>query len=112
MTKKILKVLIPFVNGSGNKVRPVIQLTEPSDEYNNFQVAYITSQEPSKQYPTDLEINASIPDFTLTGLTKTSFIRCSKIFTIDPSVVELVIGDLPKDLSSDLDKILKTHFKL
>jgi hypothetical protein len=112
MNRKILKVKIPYIEGVGSKFRPVLQLSSPSDEYNNFQVAYITSQKPDLHYPTDLLISKSYSKFDSTGLTDNSYIRCSKIFTIDSSMVDLIIGDLPSDLNQKLDKILLTHFNL
>jgi hypothetical protein len=56
-----------------------------------------------------LKIDENIKDFTITGLSKTSFIRCSKIFTINPSMVESIIGDLPETLNIELDIILTNH---
>ena len=112
MSKQILKVSIPFVESAGSKPRPVLQLTNPSDEHGNFQVAYITSQKPNKNYPTDILIEESHNNFELTGLVSDSYIRCSKIFTIDPSMVDLVIGDLPRDLENQLNLILKKHFNI
>lgn len=36
MSKLILKAIVPYVDGIGNKPRPVVQLNQPLDEYNNF----------------------------------------------------------------------------
>ena len=112
MKHPILKAVIPYVEGSGNKPRPVIQLNSPCDEHKNFQVVYITSQKPDGNYPTDIEVEQKHKDFSLTGLNKNSYIRASKIFTIDPSMVELVLGDLPEDLTIKLNNVLKTSLKL
>jgi mRNA interferase MazF len=111
-TRRILKIKIPFIDTNHNKPRPVLELSSPSDEHNNFQVAYITSKEPEKNYLTDILIDSNHSDFEMTGLIKTSYIRLSKIFTIDVSMVDLVIGDLPADLNQTLNQILITHFKL
>lgn len=112
MTRQILKTVIPYIEGDGVKVRPVVQLSNPSDEHKNLQVAYITSQEPNDNFITDIKIDLKHKDFSKTGLNKTSYIRASKIFTVSASMIESVIGDLPPDLTSQLNQILKTNLKL
>jgi PemK-like, MazF-like toxin of type II toxin-antitoxin system len=95
MNRSILKAIIPYVEGSNVKARPVIQLSEPGDENYNFQVVYLTSKKPNSLLNTDIEIIESHIHFYETGLSKTSYIRVSKIFTIDPSMVQGVLGHLP-----------------
>lgn len=112
MARNILKVLIPFIEGSSSKPRPVVQLTNPSDEHNNFQVAYITSKSPKNKYQTDLLLDQNSPEFEKTGLLLSSYIRCSKIFTINSEMVDLIIGELPKNLDAKLSLVLKKHFKI
>lgn len=112
MKRQILKAIIPYVRGDGDKPRPVVQLNSPSDEHQNFQVAYITSQLPPQSYLTDIEISQTHDGFNLTGLNRTSYIRASKVFTIDPSMVKSVIGDLPTDLTLKLNHTLKTNLNL
>jgi PemK-like, MazF-like toxin of type II toxin-antitoxin system len=112
MTRLILKASIPFVEGEGNKSRPVIQLNEPSDEHDNFQVVFLTSKKPKSKFITDLEINSNIEHFDLTGLSKTTYIRASKIFTIDPTSVEGVLGKLPKNIETKLNQILTKSLNL
>ncbi len=106
MDRLILKAIIPYVDGSNQKARPVVQLNEPCDEYDNFQVAFLTSKKPKLKLYTDIEINFDHAHFYKTGLSKTTYIRVSKIFTIDPEMVEGVIGNLPLDIDSNLNKVL------
>lgn len=110
--RQILKAVIPYVDGEGAKTRPVVQLSAPSGEHKNMQVAYITSRKPPGSFATDIEINTQHSDFAKTGLTHTSYIRVSKIFTVSASSVELVLGDLPTDITTKLNQILLTHLKL
>ena len=111
-SRRILKIKVPFVDTAQSKPRPVLELSSPSDEHNNFQVAYITSKKPKKNYLSDILLDSNHPDFEMTGLLKTSYIRLSKIFTIDTTMVDFVIGDLPADLNQILNQALTTHFKL
>lgn len=71
MIYQILKIFLPFVETIGQKLRPVLQLTSPSDEYNNFQVAFITSQKLKSNFRTDIKIDKNNSDFETTGLLQT-----------------------------------------
>jgi PemK-like, MazF-like toxin of type II toxin-antitoxin system len=110
--RQILKVKIPYVGGDGEKPRPVIQLNKPCDEFNNFQVIFITSKKPKMKLDSDLVLNEKGEHFELTGLSKTLYIRCSKIFTIDPVSVECIIGELSEDLNNVLNKKLIKNLNL
>jgi subtilase family serine protease len=112
MTNDIIIVQLPFLDNHKSKPRPVLQLTEPSDEHNNFQVAYISSIKPATSYKSDIAIENSISNQEITGLTKNSYIRCSKIFTIDPTLVKYIIGQLPQKQKYELQITLKNHFNL
>jgi mRNA interferase MazF len=112
MFKNFLVADIPYLEGSGSKIRPVIQLTDILDEHGNFQVAYITSKIPASPYPTDILIDITHTDFNQTGLTVKSMVRTSKIYTVNQSHVQGLLGILPQDLSLLLDKALKYQFKI
>jgi hypothetical protein len=110
MTRQILKVIIPYIDSIHSKARPVLQLNNPCDERGHFQVAYITSKKPVKSYHTDIEVTQADVQFNITGLTKTSYIRLSKIFTIRPDMVDAVIGQLPDKIDSNVSGSLKLNF--
>jgi hypothetical protein len=53
MKLNILKVKAPFLEVSGYKYRPVLQLNDIQDEHGNIQVAYITTKRPVDILRTD-----------------------------------------------------------
>lgn len=112
MFKNFLVVDIPYLDGNGSKIRPVVQLTDILDEHGNFQVAYVTSKIPSQPCPTDILVDTSHADFNQTGLTVKSMVRTSKIYTVNESYVEGLLGILPSDLSLLVDKALKHQFQI
>lgn len=112
MFKNFLVVDIPYLDGSGYKIRPVVQLTDMLDEHGNFQVAYVTSKMPSQPYPTDILVDTTHTDFNQTGLSVKSMVRTSKIYTVNQTHVQGLLGILPPDLSLLLDRALKYQFKL
>lgn len=112
MFKNFLVVDIPYLDGSGSKIRPVVQLTDMLDEHGNFQVAYVTSKMPASFHPTDILVDTAHTDFNQTGLSVKSMVRTSKIYTVNQSHVQGLLGILPQDLSLLVDKALKQQFKL
>ena len=89
-----------------------LQLSNPYDEFDNFQVAYITTTIPKEIQITDVEVDSNEKLFTDTGLTKTSYIRLSKIFTISPSFVINIIGELPDDINTKINSKLIKNLNL
>lgn len=112
MFRNLLVVDIPYLDGSGSKTRPVVQLTDILDEYGNFQVAYITSKISHNQYTTDILININHKDFSQTGLSVKSMVRTSKIYTVNQTHIQGLLGVLPPDISQNLNKALKYQFNL
>lgn len=112
MFRNLLVVDIPYLDGSGSKIRPVVQLTDILDEHGNFQVAYVTSKMPNQAYPTDILVDTNHIDFNQTGLSVKSMVRTSKIYTVNQLQVQGLLGILPLDLSSLVDKALKYQFHI
>lgn len=65
---KIVLVPFPFDDLSSTKVRPAICLTNAIGSHNHVVLAFITSRISPTVLPTDLVIDASATDFTMTGL--------------------------------------------
>ena len=69
MTKgKIVLVPCPFNNFSTTKVRPAVCLTDPIGPQRHVILAFISSRIPSDLLESDLLLNSSDADFTITGL--------------------------------------------
>ncbi len=112
MKLSILKVKTNFIEKKGFKYRPVLQLNNPGDEYSNFQVAYITSVRPGIILQTDLIIDETKKYFSKTGLLTNSYIRFTKIYTINSSEVECIIEDFSVKENDEVNKILKSLFNI
>lgn len=72
----------------------------------NIIVTFITSNV-DKLLETDVQIFTSHPQFSLTGLAKSSIVRCDKLVTIDKKIVIGEFGEVPQDLMKQIDEKLK-----
>ncbi len=101
----ILLARFPFSNLSRAKLRPVVVIG--LSEFDNFIVAQITSQTPNM----DQSVAISNKDFDGDNvLNKVSYIRTSKVFTTDPTLIVKKLGKLTPKLKQKLHKQLLNIF--
>ena len=108
MTKyKVVLVSFPFDDLSATKVRPAVCLTEPIGSHRHVVLAFITSRVPVEPLTTDLILDASQPDFSLSGL---RFVYDSVASTFDSHTIahQTRVGYL---VASDSDANQKTNQK-
>ena len=84
---KVVLLPFPFDDLSAEKVRPAVCLTEPIGPYHHVVLAFITSLIPQNLLETDLVLDASQPDFALTGLNVSSTLRLHRLMTVTTSLV-------------------------
>lgn len=112
MKYKIVLVRYPFDDNSLYKIRPVLCITNSIGKYDEIVVCYITSQLIKNPVDTDIIIDYSHPEFSLTGLKNISKIRIHKVMTINTTSIIGVLGYLPDDLSNKVVKNIKRLFQV
>lgn len=97
-------VLLPFPfitrKGVAQKARPALVVSDHSinRRYNDLILVSITSQDPGVLSATEYRIEAGTDAFKLSGLAKTSVVRCEYIMTVPPNIVVKKIGQLSKEI--------------
>ncbi len=87
-------------------------LIEPTGQYNEIIVAFITSQIPFQLLPTDLLIDKDMDGFMELNLPHRSTIRLHKLATINAELATGSFGKLPKTLEKEVGKKLSAMFNL
>ena len=110
----IIRAHVPFADSEMTKARfPVVVSSEEfNQKYPEVIVAFTTSTI-NVRHPRnyDVEISDKRSDFTLTGLTHSTTVRCGRLWTIDKSKIAAVIGIIPDDLLIDILKLVKKCFE-
>ncbi len=109
---KIVLIPFPFDDLSTSKVRPAVCLTDPIGPHKHVILAFITSKAPDNPARTDLIIDASAPDFSMTGLKVTSTIRLHRLMTVTTALILRQLGELSPEMGSQIKERLATLFDL
>ncbi|MGD1809234.1 type II toxin-antitoxin system PemK/MazF family toxin [Dapis sp. BLCC M126] len=105
---KIVLVPFPFDDLSSTKVRPAVCLTNPVGQYNHIILAFITSKVPTKFLETHILLDTNHPDFTLSGLRKSSVIKLDVMITLRTSLIRREIGKLSSNTQTEIaEKLYK-----
>jgi mRNA interferase MazF len=102
----------PFGDAPGMKLRPVLLLTRPLGPFREVLVAYISSVVPPAPLVTDLLIEPSEPEFTVTRLKTTSVLRLHKLATIHARSLARLLGHLPPARLADVRGKLRAMLEL
>ncbi len=112
MKYDIVLVPFPFDDLSGTKVRPAVCLTDPMTGYNHLVIAFITSNIAIATEASDLIINSTDADFSMTGLRLSSAVRLHRLVTIPTRIIRRQLGVLPASYHADLEQKLRNLFDL
>ena len=112
MKNKVLLVPFPFDDLSGNKVRPVVCLTDPIDAHRHVVVAFVTSCVPAALLATDLVIAPSDDGFDMTGLRTVSTLRLHRLMTVATTTFLRELGELPMQMQEQVRNKLALLFDL
>lgn len=93
MKGKVVLIQFPFDDLSSSKVRPAYCLTSIG-VYQHVIFALITSQTRKLSPKTDIRIDSSSADFSISGLIKPSIIRLDHLITLRQSMVRRELGSL------------------
>lgn len=111
MTKhKIVLLPFPYDDLTGVKIRPALCLTNPVGSLRHVVVAYISSKEVPEQFPSDVMLPASHPEFKSTGLMTSSTIRLHHVITMRASTFRRELGRLPAELAPEVEAKIKALF--
>jgi mRNA interferase MazF len=101
----IVLVPFPFTDLSKEKVRPAVVISAENDV--NVSVAFISSIIPEEPTAVDFVLSESHPDFSVTGLKRSSVFKMNKVLTLERSkILRHSVEFLhlsTENLTSDLD---------
>jgi mRNA interferase MazF len=112
MKGKIVLVPFPFDDLSSQKVRPALCLTDVIQPHGHVVLAFITSQVSATPAKTDLVIDVSDTNFSLTGLKVSSTIRLHRLMTITKSIIRRQLGKLAASHQAEVNDLLRNLFDL
>lgn len=109
----IIRAEVPYSDSEGSKSRfpIVVSSREFNQTYPEVIVAF-TTRSANIKHPRgyDVEISDKHTEFTLTSLSKTTTVRCGRLWTIDQRKISDVIGTVPDDLLSDIQRLVQKCF--
>lgn len=109
---KIVLVPFPFDDLATLKVRPAICLTNPIGPHHHVIVSFISSRIPADLLKTDLILDSMHEDFAKTGLRVSSTLRLHRLMTVNTSLFQRELGELPPRIQGKVDNKLKKLFNL
>ncbi|ASJ06731.1 type II toxin-antitoxin system PemK/MazF family toxin [Thermococcus pacificus] len=101
MKGKIVLVPFPFTSLRGAKLRPALVLFEDKDDVT---LAFISSRVERYNPETDVLIEKSHPEFHLTGLKVSSFVRLTKIATVQKDILIGELGEIGPILKKEISQ--------
>lgn len=111
MTKyKVVLVPFPFDDLTSAKVRPAVCLTEPIGLHRHVVLAFITSRLPDELLDSDYVIEATHPDFAVTGLRITSTLQLHRLLTLSTAIIQRELGQLSPEMQAEVQSRLRTLF--
>jgi len=110
----VVMVRIPFTDGSGNKVRPVLVVQNDRDNgrLRKTVVAMISSNLRRLGDPSHLLVDPGHPDGASSGLSKVSLVSCNNLYTVEQTDVLRTIEHLSDVLLASLNDCLKSALEI
>jgi mRNA interferase MazF len=109
---KIVLIPFPFDTLDATKVRPALCLTDPIGPHRHIILAFISSRLPDDLLESDLVIDSSGEDFSITGLRVSSTLRLHRLMTVTTSLIKRELGELSPGLQEKVLNKLKRVFGL
>ena len=102
----IVLVPFPFTDLSLRKIRPAV-IISPDPQGEDIILAAISSVPlKTKLMPTEFMFESTHPDFSKTGLKKSSVFKLNKLLTLHHSIIIRRLGFVSDELQKQLDKHL------
>jgi mRNA-degrading endonuclease toxin of MazEF toxin-antitoxin module len=107
---EIWLVRFPFSDLSTTKLRPALVLAVHREE--QIILGIFSKIPPGEWWETWILVRERHPNFSQTGLKKTSVIRTDKIATVNQSVFQQKLGILPPDILNQVQTALKKSLNI
>lgn len=106
----IILVPFPFTDLLTEKVRPAVIISVKNEL--DVTAAFISSIISEKPTEVDFVLSEDHPDFSLTGLKKSSLFKMNKILTLERSRILRRLGKVSPSIQKELDLRFKLAFGL
>ena len=104
----IVLVPFPFTDLSKEKVRPAVVISAKNDV--DVSVAFISSIIPEEPTEADFVLSESHPDFSVTGLKRSSIFKMDKVLTLERLMILRRLGRVPPSTQRERDIRFKLAF--
>lgn len=113
MTKgSVVLVPFPFDDLSASKVRPAVCLTDPVGPHRHVVLAFISSRTQADPLDSDVLLDSAAADFGGTGLRVSSVLRLHRLMTVNASLIQRRLGELPASTRAVVAEKLRDMFGL
>ncbi len=102
----------PMGGKGGAKIRPVLLLTDPVGPVPEVLTAYISTVLPPALLPSDLMLDASLPDYASTNLAQVSVLRLHKLATLHRRDAVRRVGELSAAAVQEVETRLRSLLNL
>jgi len=110
---EVLRAAVQYSDSEQTKSRfPVVVSNQAFNaKYPDVIVAF-TTKSSNIRFPRsyDVEISDRRPDFSITGLTVSTTVRCGRLWTLDKRKVLDVVGSVPQDVLTDVLNLVRRCF--
>ena len=110
----IVHVYVQYSDSEGGKCRfPVVVSSAQFNRQNPEVIVAFATSSANIRHPRsyDVEISDRHPDFSKTGLTHGTTIRCGRLWTVNKTKILDVVGTVPGDLLRDVQKLVVKSFE-
>jgi len=110
----IIHTHVQYADSEGTKSRfPVVVSGANFNRHHPEVIVAFTTTSKNIHHPRDydVEISDKHPDFVRTGLTQSTTIRCGRLWTIDKRRISDVIGTVPNNLLTDIQRLVLQCFR-
>lgn len=102
----IVLIPFPFTDLTSLKVRPAV-IVSPDPQGEDIIIAFISSVIPGSLTATEFLLASDDPDFSVTGLKKSSVFKMNKLVTISSALVARRLGSVNAPAMEKLNLLLK-----
>lgn len=103
----IVLIRYPFTDLSSDKVRPALVISSDSYMQKSKDAIFVCfSSNINNQESTDVLINQEDPEFSTTGLKKSSLVKTAKIVILEKSLAHRLLGQADPKIMQKVDNML------
>ena len=103
----VVLTLFPFTDLTSSKRRPAVVISDSVSDQNDVIVAFVSSVIPPAFSETDFFYDTLQPDFSQSGLKKSSIIKLDKLATINKSIISGELGAMNNRSIETINRKLK-----